>query len=315
VHRATLIVYLALAAIAAIAAAAAHNDEPARDSVVTETSGSFSLANSRDGMPVFTATNIGPGDSAKGTVEIANEGNEAIAVTLAQQDLADVPGTGGGVLSQRLSLTITDGPSIFYAGPLAAMQPLPLGTLAPGASHHYAFVATLPDGGGAGAAIENAVQGSSTSVTYSWTASEVPPAPAGPPSAPTISSSTATGSPSLAPPSTQPPHLSVRIVGYRNTLRNGRLIAWVHCNQACRVQSRARLLGVGRSGGLRPTARHAQRRRFGARTRRISLPVPPERRDLLSAADQRVRIFVIARNRQNERATTSKLLRLAGARR
>jgi hypothetical protein len=107
----------------------------------------------------------------------------------------------------------------------------------------------------------------------------------------------------------------VRIVGYRDRLRNGRLIAWVHCNQACRVQSHARLSGVGRGGGLRPTARHAQRRRFGARTRRISLPVPPERRDLLSAADQRVRIFVIARNRQGERAAASKLMDLRGAHR
>jgi hypothetical protein len=314
-HRATLIVYLALAAVAAIAAAAASNDEPARDSVVTEASGAFSLANSRDGMPVFTATKIGPGDSAKGTVEIANEGNEAIAVTLSKRDLTDAPGTGGGLLSQRLSLRIVDGPSVIYMGPLAAMQPLPLGTLAPGASHHYEFVASLPDGAPADAAIENAVQGSSTSVAYSWTASEAPSAPARPPSAPTISSSTATGSPSLAPPSSQPPRLSVRIVGYRDRLRNGRLIAWVHCNQACRVKSRARLLGVRRGGGLRPTPRHAQRRRFGARTRRISLPVPPERRDLLSAADQRVRIFVIARNRQGERATTSKLMDLRGAHR
>lgn len=310
-HRATLIVYLALAAVAAIAAAAASNDEPARDSVVTEASGAFSLANSRDGLPVFTATKIGPGNSTKGTVEITNEGSEAIALTLTQRDLTDVPSTGGGVLSQRLSLKITDGSSIFYTGPLAAMQPLSLGTLAPGTSHHYEFVATLPDGGTRG---DNTVQGSSISVTYSWTAGEAPAPTSGSSSAPAISSPTTSGSASLAPLAT-PRRLSVRIVGYRNTLRNDRLIAWVRCSQACRVQSRARLLGMGRGGSLRPTARHAQRRRFGARTRRISLPVPPERRDLLSAADQQVRILVIARNRQGERATTSKLMDLRGAHR
>jgi hypothetical protein len=43
--------------------------------------------------------------------------------------------------------------------------------------------------------------------------------------------------------------------------------------------------------------------------------VPPERRDLLSAAGQRVRIFVIARNRQGERATASKLMDLRDAHR
>jgi len=179
-RRATLIVYLALAAVAAITAAAARNDESSRGPIVTETSGSFALANSREGMPIFTATNIGPGDSAKGTATIANEGSEAIAVALTQRDLTDTPGTGGGVLSQRLTLKITAGPSVIYAGPLAAMQPQQLGALAPGASRRYEFVATLPGDGVPSAATENAVQGASTSVTYSWTASETPPTPGTP---------------------------------------------------------------------------------------------------------------------------------------
>ena len=173
-HRATLIVYLALAAVAAIAAAAARNDESTQSSIVTETSGSFSLANSHEGMPVFSAANIGPGDSAKGTVTIANRGSEAIAVTLTRRDLNDVPGTGGGVLSQRLSLEITAGPSVIYAGALTAMQPRSLGTLAPGASRQYEFVATLPNGRRSGAGTENALQGASMSVTYSWTAGKAP---------------------------------------------------------------------------------------------------------------------------------------------
>src|SRR5690348_9823255 len=146
-RRATLIVYLALAAVAAIAAAAASNDESSPSSIVTETSGSFSFANSRESMPVFTAANIAPGGSTKGTVEITNERNETTAVTLSQRDLNDVPGTGGGVLSQRLLLKITAGSSVIYMGSLAAMRPQQLGTLAPGASRQYEFIATLPVGG------------------------------------------------------------------------------------------------------------------------------------------------------------------------
>ena len=38
------------------------------------TSGSFTQSNSRAGMPIFTATNVGPGDSASGEVTIANTG-------------------------------------------------------------------------------------------------------------------------------------------------------------------------------------------------------------------------------------------------
>lgn len=304
-RRATLAVYLALAAVAAIAAAAAQKDEPTRDSVVTETSGSFGLANSRDGMPVFTASDIAPGDSAKGTVEIANEGSEAIAVTLAQHGLVDTPGAGGDLLSRHLVLRIEDlsAASPVYEGPLAAMRPRSLGRLAPGASRSYEFTATLPERGGAG---DNAVQGASTSVAYSWTAAAAPEAPSSP----------APGGSGPAPvgPASRPPaaaRLGVRVVGYRRTLRNGRLIAWVRCNQACRVESRARFRASGGLVLLRPTARHAQRRRFGAGIRRLSLPVPAGRRDLLSAAGKRVRIFITARSRTGERARTSKLLHLS----
>ncbi len=306
-RKATLIVYLALAAVAAIAAAAARNNAPARDSVVTETSGSFSLANSRDGMPVFTATKIGPGDSAKGTVEIANEGDEAIAVTLAQRDLTDVPSSDGGQLSQRLRLMVRDfvAASPVYEGPLAAMPPLSLGRLAPGASRSYEFTAILPESGTAGAS-DNAVQGASTSVAYSWTAQTAPEIPIPPTRGPSRSAPAAAGS----PPPPAKPRLSVRVVGHRRTLRNDRLIVWVRCNQACRVKSGARFLGVERPGRLRPTAQHAQRRRFGARTRRISLPVPNGLRRLLSAANPRVRVTVVARNRSGQRAKASKLLHL-----
>lgn len=306
-RSATLVVYLALAAIAAIAAAAARHDEPTRDTVIAEVGGAFSLANSREGMPIFTATNIGPGDSAKGTVEIANEGDEAAAVTLAKRDLTDVPGAGGGELSRRLSLKIADESSVIYAGPLATMPSLPLGTLAPGASHRYEFVATFPDGGPSNAATENTVQGSSTSVTYSWTGGEAPPAP----EAPSEPSSPSPTTPrSSSPSSSQTPPLSAHLVGYRSTLRNGRIVAWVRCSEACRVRSYARFLAPGLPGELPATAHHAQQRRFGARTRRLAVRLPGAALRLLSGVEATARIVVVARSRGGEVTETSALLHL-----
>jgi hypothetical protein len=172
-RSATVAVYLALAAVAAIAAAAVESGSSGNEPLRTEVGGSFSLANTREGLPVFTATNIGPGDSAKGTVEISNEGSKAIAVTLAQRGLTDVPGTNGGVLSRRLVLKVRSpsSPSPVYEGPLAAMQPRALGRLAPGASRSYEFTVTLPANGTASAR-DNAFQGASVSVAYSWTAGE-----------------------------------------------------------------------------------------------------------------------------------------------
>ncbi len=308
-RRATLVVYLALAAVAAIAAAAASNDKSTRNTIVTETSGAFSLANSREGMPVFTATNIAPGDGAKGTVEIANEDSEALAVTLAQRDLTDTPGTGGGLLSQHLSLKISDGSSVIYAGALAAMQSQQLGTLAPGASRKYEFIATLPDGGPANAATVNTVQGSSTSVTYSWTASEAPPTPETP-SAPSSTSPTTPRAPSTSPSSSQTPPLSAHLVGYRSTLRNGRIVAWVRCNEACRIRSHATFLTPRLLGELPATAHHAQQRRFGARTRRLAVKLPGATLRLLSGARATARIVIVAHSRGGESTETSALLHL-----
>ncbi|HVY77609.1 MAG TPA: hypothetical protein VG898_03795 [Solirubrobacterales bacterium] len=313
-----LSVLLALGAAAAIAAVAvAGNHEPKHGPPTTAVSGSFSLNNTREAMPVFSAANIGPGDSARGTVTIGNEGEEEIAVTLAEHDLLDTPGAGGGVLSQRLALRVEDlsAARSVYAGPLAAMQPRSLGRLAPSASREYEFVATLPESG-ASAAAENALQDSSTSVAFSWTATAASPgepAPEGGEDGGGPSGQVRADATSAPPPVA--PHFRVHIVRYRPTLRNGRLIVWVRCNQPCRVRSRARFRAPGHLGALRPTARHAQRRRFGARTRRLALRVAGSHWRLRPAAGPvTVRLVVLARNRGGERASAAKLLRLRAAR-
>jgi len=51
---------LALGAIAVAAAAAGHGDHSPPRPVATVTSGSFELENSRDDMPIFAASDIGP---------------------------------------------------------------------------------------------------------------------------------------------------------------------------------------------------------------------------------------------------------------
>lgn len=305
-RRATFVVYLALAGVAAIAAAAGSHPDSSRSPIRTEVGGAFSFASSREGLPVFTASGIAPGDSTSGTVEVANEGSEPLALTLSQRDLVDVPGSGGGVLSQRLQLKVEETGSSrpTYEGPIATMQPRPLGLLAPGAERTYEFTATLPDGGAATAAAENAVQGASTSVTYSWTAGA---APASAPPSPAPARPDAGGSPSAAAPS----RIGVRLIDYRDTLRNGRIVAWVRCSQPCRVRSYARFLAPRLPDDLPATAHHAQRRRFGARTRRLAVRVPArQRRLLLNASKPKVLLVVTAHAKNGGRARRTGMLRL-----
>ena len=95
-------------------------------------------------------------------------------MTLSQADRVDSP-TPAGPLSAVLDLTVVDltaGRTVF-AGKLAALHDVALGGFAQGDSHRYRFAVTFPGGG----ALDNQLQGASTTVSYVWSAGPVAPAP------------------------------------------------------------------------------------------------------------------------------------------
>jgi hypothetical protein len=170
-----ILVVCGLAALAAVALAQVESG-PALRLTAAAASGSFEVTNSRDGQPIFAATGIAPGGSASGTVKIENTGTETAKLTLHRGALVDAPGLGGGILSDRLELSVVDvgtpsAPRTVYAGPLASMPDQHAGELQPGQARTYEFTATLPDSGGTD--FQNEVQSASTTVAYAWTAEEV----------------------------------------------------------------------------------------------------------------------------------------------
>jgi hypothetical protein len=306
---------LALAAIAVVAVAAGRGDHSRPRPVATTTSGSFELENSRGNMPIFEASDLGPGDSASGTVTIANDGDEAGELKLRQHDVADMPGASGGLLSRGMSMRIWElgdpaKPRPVYDGALAPMPTLDLGPLGPGQSRVFEFDAALPDSGTpAGAAIgDNAFQGASLSVGYSWTASELPPTPL------------------VAPRSTTPPMGSAGASGSRNVqltiLRiraavwHRRLVLWAYCGPGtCEVLARLRFTAHrvpgshGRSLGSLRGERHI------AGSQRLAFKLPPRlRRALRAAAEKHVRAtvsaFLVLRDREAGPATAHYAVRL-----
>lgn len=139
------------------------------------TAGTLSHSNSKSGAAILTATNMRPGDTANGTVDIQNTGTLSGAFSLSKTVTADSTPSFAG----KLTVVVTDNgdpacvvacpaASTVYSGTVAAMGARPLGTFAAGATHRYSFVVTFPDGGANGA--DNAYQAASTTVTYSWTA-------------------------------------------------------------------------------------------------------------------------------------------------
>jgi hypothetical protein len=322
----SLLFFLALAGSATAAVLSGGGESGAQVSAIAA-DGGFSFANSRDGMPIFSATGIAPGDSVSGTVEIADTGSEPGELTLTQSDVTDTPGPGGGLLSERLSVRITDltapaSPVTVYEGPLAPMPARPAGRVAAGEARTYEFVATLPEGAAAGASgTQNDVQGASAGVAYSWIAGEVVPEPV-PPSRP------------LVPPPNQPPSspapgggagpgaesaaLRLTITRVRRSVHHGRLLVTARCDRPCAISGRARLRARGGGGHRAAKLRLSPRPRYAAGAQRLEIRVPARVRPWLRTHSNglraKVRIVLRARDEVGQTAKARRTLRLGRSR-
>ena len=160
----------------AVGSGANFNSSSANPSNVF-TTGTISQSNSKAGSAVLTASNMKPGDTANGVVDIKNTGSVAGAFTLAQSNLTDTPPSPA--LSLKLRVVVTDkhdstctascpADATVYSGTIGGMGNTTLGTFAAGETHRYEFVVTFPDTGSGGA--DNAYQGTRTTVDYAFTA-------------------------------------------------------------------------------------------------------------------------------------------------
>jgi hypothetical protein len=165
-------VLLVVIAVAGLAVALGHGHrKPAHAKIVAK--GVLRISNSLDGRAILTAPNLAPGQGASGQVTVRNDGGMRGRFRLAQRITAERAGTGGGLLSQRLQLTIErtigrvgGSNASVYSGPIAGMRKSRLGRIAPGAARTYAVRVFLPEGGAA----DDAYQGASLTVDYRWTA-------------------------------------------------------------------------------------------------------------------------------------------------
>jgi spore coat-associated protein N len=122
-----------------------------------------------DDAAILTADRMVPGDSVDGTGTVQNTGSVPGAFGLASSDLEDSPGPSGGRLSEVLRLQIVEpgpSPQTIYDGRFDSMSRRDLGSWGPGEEHTYDFKVTFPEGG----AGDNAYQGSSASITFTWDA-------------------------------------------------------------------------------------------------------------------------------------------------
>ena len=160
----------ALLGLLALGLAFAPPGEGAPKLELASASGALSLSNSKEGSAIFRAVAMRPGEEASGSVTIGNTGSVPGTLAVTPAGLQDVPGTGGGRLSDRLQLLVIDvtdvhAPVTIYTGSLRAMASVNLGSLAAGARRTFLFVAEMTPGAG-----DNAYQGATLSAAFQWSA-------------------------------------------------------------------------------------------------------------------------------------------------
>ena len=262
--------------------------------------GSFSRSGSAGRMPVFTASNVGPGALVEGKVTIANTGRGTGYFSLSQKDLTDAPGPNGGALSQHLQLEIRDvsnpsRPVPVYNGPFAGMGIRGLGFIEEGAERDYQFTAMLADSGGATPISgETALKGSSASARFVWRALDgAPPArPATP----------------ERPRDRRPPRLRVSIPRVQPIVTRAYLETNARCGEACTLAIRG--------SGVRSVRRTLRAHR---RTRVRVAPTGPAlrslRRRLLAGRAVAVKLTFTARDGAGNRFVLERTVRLKPRRR
>lgn len=166
VVAAGLVLTLTLA-VAALAASQPKLDEARPTDIAAAATGALRIADSRGEGAILKVPALAPGGTAVGGLTIQNLGPPARLV-LSRSGLVETLGVGGGSLADALRLRIrqVDGGNgrTVYAGLLAAMPKLRLGSLPADESHHYRFITFLPEPG----LLDNGLMGSRLRFDYRW---------------------------------------------------------------------------------------------------------------------------------------------------
>lgn len=149
---------------------------------VLQANGDVVISNSKEGLPILSMSNMKPGDTATGTVELQNTGSARGYIYLAPLDIVSPPGPGGGTLAEnlmvRVSLTKGGVTDRKHNGILSKMGTVTAGRFRPGETGTYTFELIARDTGlpppptlSRPVRGDNKYQGTSASVTFGWSTS------------------------------------------------------------------------------------------------------------------------------------------------
>jgi hypothetical protein len=138
------------------------------------TAGTLSMSNSLDNAAILSASNMKPGDTATGSVDIVNTGSVSGAFKLSKTALTN--SDSSNPMAAKLNLVVTDcgtdlncgagTSSTVYTGTLAGIGTnLDLGSFGAGVGHRYKFDVEFDT------SATDAYQGDNAEATFTWNAS------------------------------------------------------------------------------------------------------------------------------------------------
>jgi hypothetical protein len=231
------------------------------------------LANEHEGRAVLTAAGLAPGRTQTGEVTITNSGGPADAFSLIATGAGSNP-----QLSEVLEMSVIDvtgpAPASVYSGTVAALDAVDLGGLSAGAARRYRFEVTYPSG--RPAALDNPLQGATTSISVLWRAVGVDTGTAGGTPAPALTapatsdpSAGARHRPATASPTRHLPALKIRLTRHKGAIRDGALRARLSASIPARATLSGTITVRGRVTKLRTT-----RVRLAPNRREIRVIIP-----------------------------------------
>ncbi|MTI96639.1 MAG: hypothetical protein FH749_14390 [Firmicutes bacterium] len=111
-----------------------------------------------DDTPIFSESNMAPGDNAASAATVSNTGEDAFDLSLSVELAA-----GDELLYELLVIEIGDGDSSYYRGPLHRLDGAPLGEIAGGEVRELDMAVSLPASAG------NEYQGKEIKVSFIFT--------------------------------------------------------------------------------------------------------------------------------------------------
>ena len=267
---------IALAALGIAFAACLGGDHGAARAAVGNATGPL-IGSPLAGAAILSASGMAPGDVRTGYIDVTNIGDTAGTFALGAIGVTPTP------LARELDLEVRDvtagrSSTVVYSGKLASLSSVALGDMAQGEAHRYRFSVSLPSDA------DDSYQGSSSAVTFLWSATApeptaTPPAPPAPATGTTPARATTAQAPTTKATTAGGTVKSGATIAAPARQKGTKVTATVACVDNCKIA----VSGTAVVGSVKVKLKPIKRTLTKGKRLRVTVTLPPAARLALAA--------------------------------